>query len=183
MLKEKYHKDVVPKMMELFGYKNPLQVPRLEKVTINMGVGEATSDAKALESAMEQLSTISGQRPVKRKARRSIAAFKLKAGQPIGCMVTLRGERMYDFLYRFINLALPRIRDFKGLEPTSFDGRGNVTIGVKEQIIFPEIEYDKVDKIRGMNITITTTAKTDEEGRQLLQLLGLPFKEWQEKHS
>jgi large subunit ribosomal protein L5 len=183
MLKEKYHKDVVLKMMELFGYKNPLQVPRLEKVTINMGVGEATSDAKALESAMEQLSTISGQRPVKRKARRSIAAFKLKAGQPIGCMVTLRGERMYDFLYRFINLALPRIRDFKGLEPTSFDGRGNVTIGVKEQIIFPEIEYDKVDKIRGMNITITTTAKTDEEGRQLLQLLGLPFKEWQEKHS
>lgn len=182
MLKEKYKKEIIPKMMELFGYKNPHQVPRIEKITINMGIGDATMDPKVIESSMEQLALLSGQRPVKRKARRSIAAFKVKAGQVIGCMVTLRGDRMYDFLYRFINLVLPRIRDFKGINPHSFDGRGNLTIGIKDQIIFPEIEYDKVDKLRGMNITITTTSNTDEEARMLLQLFGLPFGEWRGKH-
>jgi large subunit ribosomal protein L5 len=176
MLKEFYHKEVVPVLMKHFNYKNIMEVPRLDKIVINMGLGEAIQNIKILDSALEEIAAITGQRPVITKARRSIAQFKLRAGMPIGCMVTLRKERMYEFLNRLINVALPRVRDFRGLAPHAFDGRGNYSLGLKEQIIFPEIDYDKIDKIKGMNIVITTTAKTDEEGRELLRLLGMPFR-------
>jgi large subunit ribosomal protein L5 len=176
MLKEFYHKEVVPALMKHFNYKNIMQVPRLDKIVINMGLGEAIQNIKILDSALAEIAAITGQRPVITKARRSIAQFKLRAGMPIGCMVTLRKERMYEFLNRLINVALPRVRDFRGLAPHAFDGRGNYSLGLKEQIIFPEINYDKIDKIKGMNIVITTTAKTDEEGKELLRLLGMPFR-------
>jgi large subunit ribosomal protein L5 len=176
MLKEFYHKEVVPALMKHFSYKNIMQVPRLDKIVINMGLGEAIQNIKILDSALAEIAAITGQRPVITKARRSIAQFKLRAGMPIGCMVTLRRERMYEFLNRLINVALPRVRDFRGLAPHAFDGRGNYALGLKEQIIFPEINYDKIDKIKGMNIVITTTAKTDEEGKELLRLLGMPFR-------
>lgn len=175
-MKEFYTKEVVPALMKQFNYKNIMQVPRLDKIVINMGLGEAIQNIKILDSALEEIAAITGQRPVITKARRSIAQFKLRAGMPIGCMVTLRKERMYEFLNRFINIALPRVRDFRGLPPHAFDGRGNYSLGLKEQIIFPEINYDKIDKIKGMNIVIATTAKTDEEGRELLRLLGMPFR-------
>ena len=175
-MKEFYTKEVVPALKKQFNYKNIMEVPRLDKIVINMGLGEAIQNIKILDSALEEIAAITGQRPVITKARRSIAQFKLRAGMPIGCMVTLRKERMYEFLNRLINIALPRVRDFRGLPPHAFDGRGNYSLGLKEQIIFPEINYDKIDKIKGMNIVIATTAKTDEEGRELLRLLGLPFR-------
>lgn len=176
-LKERYRREIVPQMMKKFNYKNVMQVPRLEKVVINMGVGEAIQNPKALESAVNDLTLIAGQRPVVTKAHKSIAAFKLRTGMKIGCKVTLRGVRMYDFLEKLVNVVLPRVRDFRGVSPRSFDGRGNYTLGLREQVIFPEIEYDKIDKIRGMDITIVTTAKTDEEARELLRLVGMPFRE------
>jgi large subunit ribosomal protein L5 len=176
LMKEFYTKEVVPVLKKQFNYKNIMEVPRLDKIVINMGLGEAIQNIKILDSALEEIAAITGQRPVITKARRSIAQFKLRAGMPIGCMVTLRKERMYEFLNRLINIALPRVRDFRGLPPHAFDGRGNYSLGLKEQIIFPEINYDKIDKIKGMNIVIATTAKTDEEGRELLRLLGLPFR-------
>jgi large subunit ribosomal protein L5 len=176
LMKEFYTKEVVPALKKQFNYKNIMQVPRLDKIVINMGLGEAIQNIKILDSALEEIAAITGQRPVITKARRSIAQFKLRAGMPIGCMVTLRQERMYEFLNRLINIALPRVRDFRGLPPHAFDGRGNYSLGLKEQIIFPEINYDKIDKIKGMNIVIATTAKTDEEGRELLRLLGMPFR-------
>lgn len=175
-MKEFYTKEVVPALQKQFNYKNIMQVPRLDKIVINMGLGEAIQNIKILDSALEEIAAMTGQRPVITKARRSIAQFKLRAGMPIGCMVTLRQERMYEFLNRLINIALPRVRDFRGLPPHAFDGRGNYSLGLKEQIIFPEINYDKIDKIKGMNIVIATTAKTDEEGRELLRLLGMPFR-------
>ncbi|MBE3574796.1 MAG: 50S ribosomal protein L5 [Firmicutes bacterium] len=175
-LREKYEKDVVPALKERFKYENPMQVPKVAKVVLNMGVGEATQDAKAIDGAVKDLTAISGQKPVVRKARTSIAAFKVRAGQPVGAMVTLRGDRMYDFLDKLFNLALPRIRDFRGVSPKSFDGRGNYSLGVKEQLIFPEINYDDVDAVRGMDITIVTTARTDEEAFELLKGLGMPFR-------
>jgi len=175
-LKERYQKDVVPSLMKQFNYRNPMQVPRLVKVVLNMGMGEAISNAKALDHAVSELELISGQHPVITRAKKSIATFKLREGMPIGCMVTLRKQRMFEFLDRFISAALPRIRDFKGIPSKSFDGRGNYSIGIKEQIIFPEIEIDKVDSIHGMDIVIVTTAKTDEEGRALLGYLGMPFR-------
>ena len=174
-LREKYHQEVVPRMMEQMGYRNVMQVPRLEKVVLNIGVGEATTNAKALEAAQRDLTAISGQRPVITRARRSISSFKIRTGMPIGVMVTLRGDRMYYFLDRLMNVVLPRIRDFQGLSPNAFDGRGNYSLGLREQLIFPEIDYDKVDKVRGLEVTIVTTARNDEEGRRLLQLLGMPF--------
>ena len=176
-LQEYYEKEIVPQLMEEMGYKNPMQVPRLVKIVINMGIGEATQNIKVLDAAVEELAIIAGQRPIIRRAKRSIAAFKLKAGMPIGCKVTLRRERMYDFLDKLIHFALPRVRDFKGLSAKSFDGRGNYTIGIREHIIFPEINYDKIDKIKGMNITFVTTAKTDKEGKALLKKLGLPLRD------
>lgn len=176
-LQEYYEKEVVPQLMEEMGYKNPMQVPRLVKIVINMGIGEATQNIKVLDAAVEELAIIAGQRPIIRRAKRSIAAFKLKAGMPIGCKVTLRRERMYDFLDKLIHFALPRVRDFKGLSAKSFDGRGNYSIGIREHIIFPEINYDKIDKIKGMNITFVTTAKTDKEGKALLKKLGLPLRD------
>jgi large subunit ribosomal protein L5 len=176
LIKEFYTKEVVPALKKQFNYKNIMEVPRLDKIVINMGLGEAIQNIKILDSALEEIAAITGQRPIITKARRSIAQFKLRAGMPIGCMVTLRKERMYEFLNRLINIALPRVRDFRGLPPHAFDGRGNYSLGIKEQIIFPEIDYDKIDKIKGMNIVITTTAKTDEEGRELLRLLGMPFR-------
>lgn len=175
-LKEKYAKEVVPSMMKEFKYTNVMQVPRLEKIVLNMGLGEAVKDIKIIEAASRDMSMISGQKPVVTKAKKSIATFKLRAGMPIGCMVTLRGARMYEFFDRFANFSIPRIRDFKGMPDRSFDGRGNYTIGIKEQIIFPEIEYDKIDKIRGLNITINTTAGTDEEAKALLKYMGMPFR-------
>ena len=174
-LRERYKKEVVPRLMELYGYKNVMQVPRLEKIALNIGVGEAIQDAKALEAAERDLAAISGQHPVITRAKKSIAAFRLRSGMPIGLKVTLRGERMYHFFDRLVNVALPRMREFRGVSPNSFDGRGNYTLGLKEQIAFPEVEYDKVDKIRGLEITITTSAKTDEESKHLLELLGMPF--------
>ncbi|WAM32435.1 50S ribosomal protein L5 [Caldicellulosiruptor naganoensis] len=174
-LKEKYFKEVIPAMMQKFGYKNVMQVPRLGKIVINIGLGEAKDNPKALEAAMNDLMAITGQKPVVTKAKKSIANFKLRKGMPIGCMVTLRGDRMYEFLDKMINLALPRVRDFRGVSDKSFDGRGNYTIGFKEQVVFPEIDYDKVDKIRGLEVTIVTSAKTDEEAKELLRLLGMPF--------
>lgn len=175
-LREVYEREIKPMLQQRFGYKSPMQVPRIEKIVLNMGLGEAIQNAKILETASEDLKLISGQKPVITRARKSIAAFKLRKGMPIGCMVTLRGDRMYDFLEKLIHVALPRIRDFRGVSPKSFDGRGNYTIGIREHIIFPEIDYDKVDKIKGLNVTITTTAKTDEEARALLEGFGMPFR-------
>ncbi len=176
-LKERYTKEIAPKLMKEFGYTNPMQVPRLTKLLINMGLGEAIQNIKVLDSAMEELRAITGQKPVATKAKRSIANFKLRKGMSIGCMVTLRKERMYEFFDRLVNVALPRVRDFKGVSGKSFDGRGNYSLGIREQIIFPEIDYDKIDKIKGLNINVVTTAKTDEEGKVLLGLLGMPFKD------
>lgn len=175
-LKERYHRDVVPALMKQFSYKNPMQVPKLVKVVLNMGMGEAITNAKSLDHAVNELGLITGQHPVVTRAKKSIATFKLREGMPIGTTVTLRRERMYEFLDRFITAALPRIRDFRGIPSKSFDGRGNYSLGIKEQVIFPEIEIDKVDSIHGMDITIVTTAKTDEEGRALLGSLGMPFR-------
>lgn len=174
-LKDKYFNEIVPEMIKELGYKNKMQVPRLEKIVINMGVGEAKQDAKAMDGAVQDVTQITGQKPIVTRAKRSIAGFKVRAGMPVGCKVTLRGERMYEFLDRLLSLALPRVRDFKGLAP-KFDGGGNFTLGLEEQLVFPEIDYDKVDKIRGMNITIVTTAKTIEEGHALLKHFGMPFK-------
>ncbi len=174
-LKEKYKNEVVPELMKKFNYKSVMQVPKLEKVVINMGVSDVRENAKALENAMRDLSIITGQKPVATKAKKSIAGFKIREGMEIGCKVTLRNTKMYDFTERLITAALPRVRDFRGLSPNSFDGRGNYSLGVKEQLIFPEIEYDKIDKIRGMDVIFVTTAKTDEEARELLKLLGMPF--------
>jgi len=174
-LKTKYQNDVVPTMMKEFGYKNPMQVPRLEKITLNVGVGEATQNAKAVDSAVAEITAITGQKPVVTKAKKAIANFKLREGVAIGCMVTMRRERMYEFLDRLIHVALPRVRDFKGVSNRAFDGRGNYSLGLREQIIFPEIHADRVEKTRGMTITITTTAKTDQEGLALLRLMGVPF--------
>jgi len=176
-LKEKYQNQVVPALRQEFGYKSVMEVPKVTKVTMNMGVGEGTSDAKALEEAAAQLGQITGQKAQLRRARKSVANFKLREGMPVGLRVTLRGERMYELLDRLVSVALPRIRDFRGVTPSSFDGRGNFNLGVKEQIIFPEIDYDKIDRIRGLDIAITTTAKTDDEGRALLRLMGMPFRE------
>ncbi|OGP15391.1 MAG: 50S ribosomal protein L5 [Deltaproteobacteria bacterium GWA2_54_12] len=175
-LKEKFTKDVIPAMMKEFSYSSVMQVPKLEKITLNIGLGEAVKDVKLIDAATRDLTAVTGQKPVVTKAKKSIATFKLRAGMPIGCMVTLRGPKMFEFFDRFVSFAVPRIRDFKGMPDRSFDGRGNYTIGVKEQIIFPEIEYDKIDKIRGLNITINTTAKTDEEAKALLKYLGMPFR-------
>ncbi len=175
-LRELYAKEIAPQLAEKFQYKSPMQIPRLSKIVLNMGLGEAIQNVKVLETASEELALISGQKPVITRARLSIAAFKLRKGMPIGCMVTLRKDRMYEFFDKLVNIALPRVRDFRGVSPKSFDGRGNYTLGIKEQIIFPEIDYDKIDKIKGMNITIVTTAKTDEEARELLALLGMPFR-------
>ena len=175
-LKEKYAKEVAPALKKEFGYANVMAIPRVSKVIINMGLGEATSNAKIVDPAADELSKITGQKAAVRRAKKSIAAFKVRQGMPVGAMVTLRGERMYDFLDRLIGIALPRVRDFKGISAKGFDGRGNYTLGLRDQIIFPEIDYMKVDKARGMNVSVVTTAKTDEEARKLLQLIGLPFR-------
>ena len=175
-LKDLYKETVMPKLKEKFGYKNIMQIPKIEKVVINVGAGEAKDNSKVIGSILEDLSTITGQRPVVCTARKSVANFKIREGMKIGAKVTLRGEKMYEFLDRFFNLALPRVRDFRGINPNSFDKKGNYNMGVKEQLIFPEIEYDKIDKIRGMDISISTTAKTDDEARELLRLIGMPFK-------
>lgn len=174
-LKEKYRNEAIPAMMERHGYKNIMQVPRLEKVVLNIGLGEAIANAKALEAAESDLTAITGQHPVITRSKKSIAAFRLRTGMPIGMKVTLRGERMYQFLDKLVSAVLPRVREFQGVSATAFDGRGNYTLGMKEQIFFPEIDYDKVDKVRGLEISINTTAKTDEEGKHLLELLGMPF--------
>lgn len=175
-MKEKYQKEVVPGLQKEFNYANPMQVPTVHKVVVNIGMGEAIQNAKAMDAAVADLASITGQRPVITRAKRSVAAFKLREGMQIGCMVTLRGERMNHFLDKLINVALPRIRDFQGISSEAFDGRGNYTLGLREQLVFPEIDYDKVDKVRGMEISIVTTARTDEEGRRLLKLMGMPFK-------
>lgn len=175
-LKETYQTDLMPALTKEFRYTSPMEVPRLEKIVLNMGLGEAIQNIKVLDAAMEELTLIAGQRPVVTRARKSIASFKLREGMPIGCMVTLRKGRMYDFFDKLVNVTLPRVRDFRGLSDKSLDGRGNFTLGIKEHIIFPEIEYDKIDKIKGLNITIVTTAKTDEEGKALLKMMGMPFK-------
>jgi len=174
-LSEKYEREVVPALREEFKYENPMQVPRLAKIVVNIGLGEAITNAKALDGAVKDLSDITGQRPVVTRAKKSIAAFRLRTGMAIGAMVTLRGSRMWEFLDRLCNAALPRMRDFQGVSPKAFDGRGNYTLGLKEQLVFPEIDYDKIDKVRGMEISLVTTARTDEEARRLLQLLGVPF--------
>ena len=174
-LKEQYQNEIVDALIKKFGYKNIMEVPKLDKIVINMGIGEAKENAKVLEAAMNDMQTIAGQKPITTKAKNSIANFKLREGMPIGCKVTLRGEKMYDFLDRLVNLALPRVRDFRGINPNSFDGRGNYALGIKEQIIFPEIEFDKVDKVRGMDVIFVTTAKTDEEARELLTQFNMPF--------
>ena len=174
-LKTLYNDEIINAMMKKFGYKNVMEVPKLDKIVVNIGVGEAKENAKVLESAMADLERITGQKPIVTKAKNSIANFKIREGMPIGCKVTLRGEKMYEFVDRLINLALPRVRDFKGINPDAFDGRGNYALGIKEQIIFPEIEYDKIDKTRGMDVIIVTTAKTDEEARELLTLFNMPF--------
>lgn len=174
-LKEKYNQEITKALMEKFAYKNVMQLPKVEKIVLNMGLGDAIANSKAIDSAVADMTTISGQKPVVTRAKKSIAGFKLREGMPIGVKVTLRGERMYEFLDRLISIALPRVRDFRGINPKSFDGRGNYTMGVKEQLIFPEIEYDKVDKIRGMDITIVTSAPTDEEALELLKQFGMPF--------
>lgn len=176
-LKEQYTKSVVPALIKEFGYKNVMAVPKLEKISVNIGLGEATQNAKLMDGAVSELGLISGQRPVITKARKSIAAFKLREGMSVGCMVTLRGERMYEFFDRLVSVALPRVRDFRGVSSKSFDGRGNYTLGIRDQLIFPEIDYNKVEKAKGMNICITTTAKTDAEGLALLKQLGMPFRQ------
>lgn len=175
-LKKIYETEVVPRLNEKFKYKNPMQVPRLEKIILNIGLGEAINNIKILDSAAEELKMIAGQKPVITRAKKSIAAFKLREGMPIGCKVTLRKTKMYDFFNKLVNVALPRVRDFRGISGKAMDGQGNYTLGVKEQIIFPEIDYDKIDKIKGLNITVVTTAQTDDEGRELLKLLGMPFR-------
>jgi large subunit ribosomal protein L5 len=175
-LHEKYRKEVMPGLTKRFGYKNSMAVPRVKKVTLNIGLGEASQNVKLLDTAAAELGQIAGQKPVITRAKKSIANFKIRKGMAIGCMVTLRGERMYEFLDRLAAIVLPRVRDFKGLPPNSFDGRGNYTLGLKDQLVFPEIDYTRVDKIKGMNVTITTTARSDEEGRELLKLLGVPFR-------
>jgi large subunit ribosomal protein L5 len=175
-LREYYHKEVVAKLNEIYKYRNVMQVPKLEKVVLNMGLGEAIHNIKLLDAAVIELKMIAGQQPVITRARRSIASFKLREGMPIGCMVTLRHDRMFDFFYKLVNIALPRVRDFRGLSAKAMDGHGNYSLGIKEHIIFPEIDYDKIDKIKGLNISITTTAETDEEGRELLRLMGMPFR-------
>ncbi len=174
-LKSLYKDEIVDAMIKKFGYKNVMEVPKLDKIVINMGVGEARENAKVLESAMKDIETITGQKAVLTKAKKSVANFKIREGMAIGCKTTLRGEKMYDFMDRLVNLALPRVRDFRGVSANSFDGRGNYALGIKEQLIFPEIEYDKVDKVRGMDVIVVTTAKTDEEARELLRLFGMPF--------
>ena len=176
-LKEKYQKDVVPLLQKEFGYKNVMAVPKIEKVVVNMGLGEATSNAKLIDTGADELARITGQKPVTRRAKKSIAAFKVRKGMPVGTMVTLRGERMWEFLDRLMTIALPRVRDFKGVSPRGFDGRGNYTLGLRDQLLFPEIDYMKVDKARGMNVSVVTTAKTDEEARKLLQFIGMPFRQ------
>lgn len=176
-LKAKYQQEIRESLRKRFNYRNVMETPRLEKVVINMGVGEAIQNPKALDAAVGDLARISGQRPIITKAKKSVASFKLRSGMSIGCKVTLRGNRMYEFVDKLLNAALPRVRDFRGVSPKSFDGRGNYTLGLKDQLIFPEIEYDKIDKLRGMDITFVTTANTDEEGRELLRLLGMPFRE------
>ncbi|RJP83503.1 MAG: 50S ribosomal protein L5 [Desulfobacteraceae bacterium] len=175
-LKERYESEVVPNLMETFQYKNIMQVPKVEKIVLNMGLGEAIHNIKILDSASDELAAITGQKPIIRRAKKSIAAFKLREGMPVGCMVTLRGKRMYDFLDKLVNITLPRVRDFRGISGKAMDGNGNYTLGITEQIIFPEIDYDKIDKIKGLNISIVTSARTDEEGKELLKLLGMPFK-------
>ena len=175
-LREHYTKNVVPALKKEFGYENMMAVPKIEKVSINIGLGEATQNSKLMDGAVSELGTITGQKPIITRAKKSIAAFKLRENMPIGCMVTLRGDRMFEFLDRLMNVALPRVRDFRGISPKAFDGRGNYTLGLRDQLLFPEIDYMKVDKARGMNVSMVTTAKTDEEARKLLQLLGMPFR-------
>ena len=175
-LKEKYQKEVIPALTKEFGYKNVMAVPRLQKIVVNMGLGEATANAKIIDTGADELARITGQKPVTRRAKKSIAAFKVRKGMPIGTMVTLRGERMWEFLDRLVSIALPRVRDFKGVTPRGFDGRGNYTLGLRDQLLFPEIDYMKVDKARGMNVSVVTTAKTDQEARKLLQFIGMPFR-------
>jgi large subunit ribosomal protein L5 len=175
-LKEFYEKETVPKLIKAFNFKNIMQVPRLEKVVLNMGLGEAIQNIKLLDTAAEELQIIAGQHPVITRAKKSIAAFKLREGMPIGCMVTLRRNRMYDFFYKLVNIALPRVRDFRGISGKAFDGRGNYSLGIKEHIIFPEVDYDKIDRIKGLNISVVTSAQNDEEGKELLRLLGMPFR-------
>jgi large subunit ribosomal protein L5 len=175
-LREKYQKDVIPALQKEFGYKNVMAVPKIQKVVVNMGLGEATSNAKIIDAGADELARITGQKPVTRRAKKSIAQFKVRKGQPIATMVTLRGERMWEFLDRLMNIALPRVRDFKGVSPRGFDGRGNYTLGLRDQLLFPEIDYMKVDKARGMNVSVVTTAKTDQEARRLLQQIGMPFR-------
>ncbi len=177
VLRDKYNQEIVPRLQEQYKYKSPMQIPRVTKITVNMGLGEAIQNIKILDSAAAELAQISGQKPVITRARQSIAAFKLRKGMPIGCMVTLRGDRMYEFFDKLVNVALPRVRDFRGISAKALDGRGNYTLGIKEQIIFPEIDYDKIDKIKGMNITIVTTAQTDDEARSLLAFMGMPFRQ------
>ena len=174
-LREHYTENVVPALVKEFEYKNPMQVPRLHKVTLNIGIGEAIANAKALDAAVADLTTISGQKPIVTRAKKSIAAFRVRTGMPVGVTVTLRGERMYEFMDRLVNAALPRLRDFRGVSTRSFDGRGNYTLGLREQLLFPEIDYDKIDKVRGLEVTVVTSARTDEEARRLLELLGMPF--------
>ncbi|MEJ2638694.1 MAG: 50S ribosomal protein L5 [Desulfosarcinaceae bacterium] len=174
--KDRYEKEVAPKLQEQFGFKNPYQIPRLEKIVLNMGLGEAIQNMKILDTAVDELKAIAGQKPIVTRAKKSIAAFKLREGMPIGCMVTLRRQRMWDFLNKLVNIALPRVRDFRGISGKAFDGNGNYSLGIKEHIIFPEIDYDKIDKIKGLNVSIVTSAKTDEEGKALLKLMGMPFK-------
>jgi large subunit ribosomal protein L5 len=176
-LKDKYRTDVVPALKKEFGYKNAMAVPKIEKVVVNMGLGEATSNPKLVDTGADEVARITGQKPVTRRAKKSIAAFKVRKGQPIATMVTLRGERMWEFLDRLVSIALPRVRDFKGVSPRGFDGRGNYTLGLRDQLLFPEIDYMKVDKARGMNVSVVTTAKTDEEARKLLQFIGMPFRQ------
>jgi large subunit ribosomal protein L5 len=176
-LREHYRKQVVPQLTKEFNYKNQMAVPKIDKVSLNIGLGEATGNSKLMDGAVNELAAITGQKPVVTKAKKSIAAFKLREGMPIGCMVTLRGDRMYEFLDRLMNVALPRVRDFRGVSPKAFDGRGNYTLGLKDQLIFPEIDYNKVEKVKGMNISITTTAKTDAEGLALLRFMGMPFRQ------
>ena len=176
-LKEKYQKEVVAALTKEFGYKNVMAVPKITKVVVNMGLGEATANAKIVDTGADEVSRITGQKPVTRRAKKSIAAFKVRKGMPIGTMVTLRGERMWEFLDRLMNIALPRVRDFKGVSPRGFDGRGNYTLGLRDQLLFPEIDYMKVDKARGMNVSVVTTAKTDQEARKLLQFIGMPFRQ------
>ena len=175
-LRKRYKEEIIPQLMKDFSFRNIMQVPKLERVIINMGLGEAVQNAKLIESAVEELTAITGRKPIVTRAKKSIASFKLREGMPIGVMVTLRGEQMYDFVDRLVSIALPRTRDFKGISPKAFDGRGNYTLGIREQIVFPEINYDKIDRIKGMNVTFVTTAKTDEQGRALLKSLGMPFR-------